>query len=70
MLKTEGKIRICFLKDNSRGNVEVMEERSVAVSPIESLLDKVHLKESSLGRAVKDEREGGVEFTGRTDRIW
>ena len=69
MLKIEGKIRICFLKDSSRGNVEVMEERSVAASPIGSLLDKVHLKESSLGRTVTDER-GGVEFTGRTDRIW
>ena len=50
MLKIEGKIKICFLENNSRGNVEVMEERLVAARPIGNLLDKVHLKESSLGR--------------------
>ena len=67
MLKIEGKLQICFLKNNSRGNVE---ERLVTVRPVGSLLDKVHLEESSLGRAVTDEREGGVEFTGRADKIW
>ena len=42
----------------------------MTVRPVGSLLDKVHLEESSLGRVVTDEREGGVEFTGRADKIW